>query len=69
MCDETLQRIFEPSYTTRDMARRSGLGLAVVHGIVDEHAGFVTCESDIGTGTTFDVYLPAMESEELWQPI
>ncbi len=62
MDERTLNRIFEPFFTTRGMAQRSGLGLAVVHGIVEEHAGFITCESNVGDGTTFQVYLPVIPS-------
>ena len=54
----TLQRIFEPFFTTRVQAGGTGLGLAVVHGIVAEHCGQLAVSSAPGRGTRFDVFLP-----------
>lgn len=54
----TLQRIFEPFFTTRTQAGGTGLGLAVVHGIVAEHRGQLAVCSAPGRGTRFDVFLP-----------
>jgi len=59
MDDATISRIFDPFFTTRGLANKSGLGLAVVRGIVEEHGGFVECESKPDQGTTFSVYFPA----------
>lgn len=53
----TLARVFEPFFTTQFVGR--GLGLAAIHGIVTNHGGVVSVESEIGKGTTFTVYLPA----------
>ena len=60
MDKETLGRIFEPYFTTQDMSKCSGLGLAVVHGIVKSLHGFIEVESKPGKGSTFHVYIPAL---------
>ncbi|VAV85188.1 hypothetical protein MNBD_DELTA01-1699 [hydrothermal vent metagenome] len=55
---ETCQHIFEPFYTTKETGKGSGLGLAVVHGIVKRHGGWITVDTNRPVGTTFNVYLP-----------
>jgi signal transduction histidine kinase/ActR/RegA family two-component response regulator len=61
MPSEVVERIFEPYYTTKEIGRGTGLGLSVVLGIVESHGGSITCKSDPGKGTTFNVYLPELE--------
>ena len=58
---ETLSRIFEPFFSTKPAGEGSGLGLAVVHGIVKAHDGAIAVESVVGQGTSFEIYLPATE--------
>jgi signal transduction histidine kinase/CheY-like chemotaxis protein len=64
MEQEVLKRIFEPFFTTKNPNEGTGLGLPVVHGIVKSHGGAMDVTSAPGQGTTFDIYLPKIETQD-----
>ncbi len=64
MDEETCKKIFEPFFTTKEQGKGTGLGLAVVFGIVESHKGCINIRSDVGKGTAFEIYFPIQERSD-----
>jgi signal transduction histidine kinase len=62
---KTMQHIYEPFFTTKGVGKGTGLGLAMVYSIIKNHCGFVSCNSELGKGTIFKIYLPATSQGNL----
>ncbi len=65
MDEDTKRKIFEPFFTTKELDTGSGLGLAVTYGIVKQHGGYIDVETSLRKGTTFKIYIPAIEATAL----
>lgn len=62
MSQETIDKIFDPFFTTKSVGKGTGLGLYIVHGVIEEHNGNISVTSEIGKGTTFSIALPLIQS-------
>jgi CheY-like chemotaxis protein len=60
MESDTLQRVYEPFFTTKNLDQGSGLGLAIVHSVVKSYGGSIVAHTKLGRGSKFEVYLPSM---------
>ena len=62
---EQLSRIYDPFFTTKEIGKGTGLGLSITYGIVQEHGGTITCDSQVGQGTRFSIRLPLALAEKI----
>jgi len=63
MSQDLQEKIFDPYFTTKEVGKGTGMGLAIVHGIVKSYGGYISCRSQIGEGTEFKIFLPVIEGQ------
>ncbi len=65
MDSDTLKHMYDPFFTTKEIGQGSGLGLSMVYGLVKQHNGMIQCLSQVGEGTTFEIYFPYVNEQQI----